>query len=98
MGWRQCIETRLPCHTCISDLKRRLLLSSSSLLFYIKSVNSSAKVTASQLNMPDKSRKRQNEAIKRKKKTATKNIHKFRKLPNINKTFIIHQNKQYITY
>ena len=39
--------------------------------------------------MPDKIRKRQNEAIKRKKKTVIKNIYKLRKLPNIDVAFTI---------
>ena len=48
--------------------------------------------------MPDKIRKRQNEAIKRKKKTVIKNIYKLRKLPNIDVAFTIRQNGQYTTY
>jgi hypothetical protein len=48
--------------------------------------------------MPDKSRKRQSEAISRKKKTLIKNIHKLGKLPNINVAFAIRQNGQYTTY
>jgi hypothetical protein len=48
--------------------------------------------------MPDKSRKRQNEAISRKKKTLIKNIHKLGKLPGIDVAFTIRQNGQYTTY
>jgi hypothetical protein len=48
--------------------------------------------------MPDKSRKRQNEAISRKKKTLIKNIHKLGKLPSIDVAFTIRQNGQYTTY
>jgi len=48
--------------------------------------------------MPDKSRKRQNEAISRKKKTLIKNIHNFGKLPGIDVAFTIRQNGQYTTY
>ena len=48
--------------------------------------------------MPDKIRKRQNEAIKKKKKTVFKNIYKLRKLLNIDVIFIIRQNRQYTTY
>jgi hypothetical protein len=56
-------------------------------------VDSSAKFTVpTQLNMPDKTRKRQNEAISREKKTIIKNIHKLGKLPGINLAFTICQN------
>jgi hypothetical protein len=48
--------------------------------------------------MPDKIRKRQNEAIKKKKKTVFKNIYKLRKLLNIDVIFIIRQNRQYTIY
>jgi hypothetical protein len=48
--------------------------------------------------MPDKVRKRQNEAISRKKKTLIKNIHKLGKLPGIDVAFTIRQNGQYTTY
>jgi hypothetical protein len=48
--------------------------------------------------MPDKIRKRQNEAIKRKKKTVIENIHKLGKLPGIDVAFTIRQNGQYTTY
>ena len=48
--------------------------------------------------MPDKIRKRQNKAIKRKKKTVIKNIYKLRKLLGIDVAFTIRQNKQYIIY
>jgi len=66
---------------------------------YKEGVNSSAKAIAStQLNMPDKTRKRQNETISRKKKTLIKNIHKFGKLLGIDIAFTIYQNGQYTTY
>jgi hypothetical protein len=42
--------------------------------------------------MPDKVRKRQNEAINRKKKTLIKNFHKLGKLPGIDVAFTIRQN------
>jgi hypothetical protein len=42
--------------------------------------------------MPDKTRKRQNEAISKKKKTLIKNIHKLGKLPGIDMSFTIRQN------
>jgi hypothetical protein len=48
--------------------------------------------------MPDKTRKRQNEAISKKKKTLIKNIHKLGKLPGIDVAFTICQNGQYTTY
>jgi hypothetical protein len=48
--------------------------------------------------MPDKTRKRQNEAISKKKKTLIKNIHKLGKLPGIDVAFTIRQNGQYTTY
>jgi len=48
--------------------------------------------------MLDKTRKRQNKSINRKKKPVIENIHKPGKLPNINMPFIIRQNKQYTTY
>jgi hypothetical protein len=68
-------------------------------LLYKEGVDSSAKFTAlTQLNMPDKTRKRQNEAISRKKKTLIKNIHNFGKLPSIDVAFTIRQNGQYTTY
>ena len=48
--------------------------------------------------MPDKIRKRQSKAIRGKKKTAIKNIHKLGKLPSIDVALIIYQNRQYTAY
>ena len=48
--------------------------------------------------MLDKIRKRQNEAIKKKKKTVIQNIYKLRKLSSIDVAFTIRQNRQYTTY
>jgi hypothetical protein len=48
--------------------------------------------------MPDKIRKRQNEAISRKKNTLIKNIYKLGKLSSIDVAFAICQNGQYTTY
>jgi hypothetical protein len=68
-------------------------------LLFKEGVDSSTKVTApTQLNMPDKTRKRQNEAIRRKKKTLIKDIHKLGKLLGIDVSFTIRQNGQYTTY
>jgi hypothetical protein len=47
--------------------------------------------------MLDKIRKRQNEAIKRKKKTVIENIHMLGKLPGIDVAFSIRQNKSGLT-
>jgi hypothetical protein len=48
--------------------------------------------------MPDKIRKRQNEAIKRKKNTMIENIHRLEKFPGIDVAFTICQNGHYTTY
>lgn len=48
--------------------------------------------------MADKIRKRQNEAIRRKKISLIKKIHKLGKLPGIDVAFTIRQNGQYTTY
>ena len=62
-------------------------------------VDSSAKATASiRLNMPDKTRKRQSEAIRRKKKTVIEKIYKLGQLPGIDVAFFIRQNGRYTTY
>lgn len=53
---------------------------------------------ASFLNMPDKIRKRQSEAIRRKKKTVIENIHKLGQFPGIDVAFIVRQNGQYTFY
>ncbi len=50
------------------------------------------------LNMPDKIRKRQSEAIRRKKRTVIENIHKLGQFPGIDVAFIIRQNRQYTFY
>ena len=90
----------------IQGLNNRQLSNALGLMFEVhlfllcrEGVDSSAKFTApTQLNMPDKTRKRQNEAISRKKKTIIKNIHKLGKLPGIDLAFTICQNGQYTTY
>jgi hypothetical protein len=48
--------------------------------------------------MRDNTRKRQSEAVRRKKKTVIKNIHKLGQLPGIDVALVIRQNRQYTTY
>jgi hypothetical protein len=60
---------------------------------YKEGVDSLAKtIVFTRLNMLNKTRKRQNKAISRKKKTLIKNIYKLGKLPSIDIAFIIRQN------
>jgi hypothetical protein len=48
--------------------------------------------------MRDNTRKRQGEAVRRKKKTVIKNIHKLGQLPGIDVALVIRQNRKYTTY
>jgi hypothetical protein len=69
--------------------------------FHIKRAISSGpelQVIAFHLSMHNKVRKRQSEALSRKKRTVIKNIHKLGQFSGIDVALVIRQNGQYTTY